>query len=66
MSEKFNFEEALKALQSGQVITGKDGVIAPLMGKLPHLFQIPRFSRCAQLIPRRFALPFSSSGAFVV
>jgi len=28
MSEKFNFEEALKALQSGQAITGKDGVLA--------------------------------------
>ena len=28
MSEKFNFEESLKALQSEQAITGKDGVLA--------------------------------------
>ena len=34
MSEKFNFEEALKALQSGQAITGKDGVLAPLIEQL--------------------------------
>ncbi len=34
MSEKFNFEEALKALQSGQAITGKDGVLAPLIKQL--------------------------------
>ena len=34
MSEKFNFEEALKALQSGQAITGKDGILAPLIKQL--------------------------------
>lgn len=34
MSEKFDFEEALKALQSGQAITGKDGVLAPLIKQL--------------------------------
>ena len=34
MSEKFNFEEVLKALQSGQAITGKDGVLAPLIKQL--------------------------------
>ena len=34
MSEKFNFEEALKSLQSGQAITGKDGVLAPLIKQL--------------------------------
>jgi len=34
MSEKFNFEEALKALQSGQAITGKNGVLAPLIKQL--------------------------------
>ena len=27
MSEKFDFDKALKALQSGQAITGKDGVL---------------------------------------
>ena len=34
MSDKFNFEEVLKALQSGQAITGKDGVLAPLIKQL--------------------------------
>ncbi|MBS9783296.1 MAG: IS256 family transposase [Pasteurella sp.] len=35
MSKKdFNFEEALKAIQSGQAITGKDGVLAPLVKQL--------------------------------
>jgi len=34
MSEKFDFEEALKAIQSGQSITGKDGVLAPLVKQL--------------------------------
>ena len=34
MAEKFNFDAALKALQSGQPITGKDGVLAPLMKQL--------------------------------
>ena len=28
MAEKFDFDAALKALQSGQAITGKDGVLA--------------------------------------
>ncbi len=32
--QKFNFEEALQALQSGQAITGKDGVLAPLIKQL--------------------------------
>ena len=30
MAEKFDFDAALKALQSGQPITGKDGVLAQL------------------------------------
>ena len=34
MSEKFDFEAALKALQSGQPITGKDGVLGPLVKQL--------------------------------
>ena len=36
MSEKFDFEAALKAIQSGQAITGKDGVLAPLMKQLAY------------------------------
>lgn len=34
MDEKFDFDKALKALQSGQAITGKDGVLAPLIKQL--------------------------------
>lgn len=34
MSEKFDFEAALKAIQSGQPISGKDGVLAPLVKQL--------------------------------
>jgi len=34
MSEKFDFEAALRAIQSGQAITGKDGVLAPLVKQL--------------------------------
>ncbi|MFC1681788.1 hypothetical protein ACFL1S_08440 [Pseudomonadota bacterium] len=34
MKEKFDFEAALKAIQSGQAISGKDGVLAPLVKQL--------------------------------
>ena len=34
MSEKFDFEAALKAIQAGQSISGKDGVLAPLVKQL--------------------------------
>lgn len=34
MIEPFNFNEVLKALQSGQAISGKDGVLAPLLKQL--------------------------------
>jgi len=34
MSNEFDFDEALKALQSGKAITGKDGVLTPLIKKL--------------------------------
>ncbi len=34
MAEKFDFEEALKAVQSGQSITGKDGRLGPLVKQL--------------------------------
>ena len=34
MKEKFDFEQALKAIQSGQSISGKDGVLAPLVKQL--------------------------------
>lgn len=34
MTEPFDFNEALKAIQSGQAISGKDGVLAPLLKQL--------------------------------
>ena len=34
MTEKFNFDEALKAIQSGRKFGGKDGVLAPLVKQL--------------------------------
>ena len=34
MSDDFDFDKALKALQSGKAITGKDGVLTPLIKKL--------------------------------
>ncbi len=34
MSESFDFDKALKALQSGQELTGKDGVLMPLIKQL--------------------------------
>lgn len=34
MSNKFNFDDALKAIQPGQAITGKDSVLAPLLKQL--------------------------------
>ena len=34
MAEKFDFEAALKAVQSGQSITGKDGILRPLVKQL--------------------------------
>ncbi len=34
MAEKFDFEAALKAVQSGQSITGKDGVLGPPVKQL--------------------------------
>ncbi len=34
MSNEFDFNQALEALQSGQPITGKDGVLAPLIKQL--------------------------------
>ena len=53
MAEKFDFEAALKAVQSGQSITGKDGVLGPLVKQLTEAaleFQVedpnvPRWSR---------------------
>jgi len=34
MSESFDFNKALKALQSWQELTGKDGVLTPLIKQL--------------------------------
>uniref|UniRef100_UPI000A5ACB48 transposase n=1 Tax=Yersinia enterocolitica TaxID=630 RepID=UPI000A5ACB48 len=34
MTQPFDFEKALKALQSGQSLTGKDGILTPLIKQL--------------------------------
>ncbi|MDA7853129.1 transposase [Porticoccaceae bacterium] len=34
MSKEFDYNKALEAIQSGQSITGKDGVLAPLIKQL--------------------------------
>ncbi len=34
MSQAFNFDQALKDLQSGKDLTGKDGVLMPLIKQL--------------------------------
>jgi len=34
MKDEFDFDKALKALQSGEGITGKDGVLTPLIKRL--------------------------------
>ena len=34
MSKEFDYNKALEAIQSGQAITGKDGVLAPLIKQL--------------------------------
>lgn len=34
MSQLFDFNKALKALQSGQESTGKDGILTPLIKQL--------------------------------
>jgi transposase-like protein len=34
MTTNFNLEKALKALQSGQDLTGKDGLLTPLIKQL--------------------------------
>lgn len=34
MSQPFDFDKALKALQSSQALTGKDGILAPLIKQL--------------------------------
>ena len=39
MTKNFNIEDAIKALQSGQDLTGKDGVLTPLI-KQPAVFKI--------------------------
>ncbi len=34
MSQLFNFDKSLKALQDGQALTGKDGILTPLIKQL--------------------------------
>ena len=34
MTNEFNFEQALKSLQDGKALTGKDGILSPLIKQL--------------------------------
>ncbi|KGP41990.1 transposase [Morganella morganii] len=34
MTQLFDFDNALKALQNGQALTGKDGILTPLIKQL--------------------------------
>lgn len=34
MTQLFDFDNALKALQNGQALTGKDGILSPLIKQL--------------------------------
>ena len=58
MTNKFDFNEALKAIQSGKSIEGKDGVLAPLIkqlteaaleGELESILQM-MFCRIARMV----------------
>ena len=37
MREEFDFDVALASLQDGQGLTGKDGILTPLVKQLPKL-----------------------------
>lgn len=51
MSQSFDFEKVLKALQSGQVLTGKDGILKPLIKPLID-------SKCVACVVYFFAFLF--------
>lgn len=51
MAEKFDFEAALEAVQSGQSITGKDGVIECILKHLSVWDPQPRTPSPAGLDP---------------
>jgi putative transposase len=46
MSNSFNFDEALKDLQSGKDLTGKDGILMPLIKQLKTKFYNKPERRC--------------------
>lgn len=51
MSQPFDFDKALKALQSGQALTGKDGILTALIKHLTEVdlsaeLDIPSGSGC--------------------
>ena len=41
-NEDFDFQKALKAIQSGKPLTGKDGVLTPLIKNLTITYNIFR------------------------
>ncbi len=40
MSQPFDFDKALKALQSAQALTGKDGILTPLIKQLTEAARV--------------------------
>lgn len=46
MSERFNFNDALKALQSGQPVSAKGGVLAPLIKQLTEAALEAELEQC--------------------
>ena len=63
MTDDFDFDKALEALQSGKAITGKDGVLTPLIKKLTE-------ESCAcpahALAAKTAALAIASAALFTV
>ena len=55
MAEKFDFEAALKAVQSGQSITGKDGVLGPLVKQLTEAAADQRGAQITVYVVARMA-----------
>jgi len=45
MTSGFDFEQALKSLQAGQSLTGKDGILTPLITLGLNLIKLPQVNQ---------------------
>ena len=45
MTHTFNFEQALKDLQAGKNLTGKDGILSPLIKQLTEAALTPELEQ---------------------